>query len=94
LELRRLKSWYERFSTEQCAAEVRIGALVLVESSSPEWLFMAPAGGGKVTVNGVSVQVVSPTSPIGRGLADVEVGESFEVDTPRGVVDYEVLACR
>jgi transcription elongation GreA/GreB family factor len=93
LNLRTLKAWYERFSPDQTASEVRVGALILVENQSQEWLFLAPAGGGKVTVQGISVQVVSPTSPIGRGMVDIEVGESFEVDTPKGVVEYEVISC-
>ncbi|MAY81741.1 MAG: transcription elongation factor GreAB [Deltaproteobacteria bacterium] len=93
LNLRELKSWYERFSPNQTASEIRIGALVLIENEDQEWLFLAPAGGGKVIVQGIPVLVVSPTSPMGRGMVDIEVGESFEVDTPRGVVEYEIVAC-
>ena len=93
LNLRELKAWYERFSPDQQASEIRIGALVLVENETQEWLFLAPAGGGKITVAGIQVLVVSPTSPMGRGMVDIEVGDTFEVDTPRGFVDYEVISC-
>ncbi|MGB0638139.1 MAG: GreA/GreB family elongation factor [Myxococcota bacterium] len=93
LNLRELKSWYERFSPDQTASEIRIGALVLVENETQEWLFLAPSGGGRITVDGIPILVVSPTSPMGRGMVDIEVGDSFEVDTPRGVVEYEVISC-
>jgi len=91
-ELRRLQAWYERLDSEGPAPDrVRLGALVEIEGERSEYFFLAPSGGGGVEVGGHRVRVISLSSPLGSALVDLESGDAFEVDTPRGLVDYEVL---
>jgi hypothetical protein len=55
--------------------------------------FVAPVGGGlRTTVGGVSVQVVTPQSPLGAALLGKEVGDVVEVVTPQGKREYEILS--
>ena len=91
VELRRLVAWVEGFAPRRCA-ECTIGALVHVEPGG--WIFLAPVGGHAVEVDGVRVRVISPASPLGEAMAELEEGDGFLVETPRGEVEHEVLAVR
>ena len=68
---------------------VALGALVTVEEDEDEEpeqrYFMAPAGGGiKLAIAGTQVQVVTPSSPLGRTLLGKRGGDEVELRTPRG----------
>lgn len=55
--------------------------------------FVAPQGGGlRVEIDGVVVQVITPSSPVGRALLGRVEGEVVEVPTEGGVREYEILA--
>ncbi|MCP4805686.1 MAG: GreA/GreB family elongation factor [Proteobacteria bacterium] len=88
VELRRLVAWIEAFEPTP-REQVSIGALVHVEPGG--WLFVAPVGGHTVTVDGVRVRAISPASPLGQAMAELEDGDGFQVQTPRGEIDHEVL---
>ena len=95
-ELRQLLAWFERLELRELH-RAEVGALVeieghRVEGHRVERLFLAPAGGSQVEVQGCRVRVVSPNSPLGAALAGLEEGDSFEVFTPQGRVEYEVLS--
>jgi transcription elongation GreA/GreB family factor len=38
------------------------------------------------------VRVISLSSPLGQALVELEEGESAEVETPRGLVEVEVIS--
>jgi hypothetical protein len=62
-------------------------ALIEVEDDEGQSLryFMAPAGGGvKLSIGDARVQVVTPTSPLGRSLLGKRAGDQVELRTPRG----------
>lgn len=88
VELRRLVAWIEAFEP-QPREQVTIGALVRVEPGG--WLFLAPVGGHTVSVGDQRVRVISPASPLGQAMGELEAGDAFEVETPRGEIDHEVL---
>ena len=91
--LRRLSAWFQTVDTGALEPPtVRVGALVLLEGSQKECVFIAPSGGNRATVDGQTVRVISPVSPIGRAMADLEAGDEFEVDTPRGLLAYAVVS--
>lgn len=71
---------------------VALGALVtLVGPSGEQRVFFAPAGGGtRLDVDGDTVQVVTPQSPLGRAVLGARVGEAVEVRRGAGVVELEV----
>lgn len=91
--LRRLLSWFEAIEPGAFDAEnVQLGALVALRGKRSAVVFVAPAGGPRVTVGGVSVQAISLTSPLGEVLEELEVGDELELDTPRGVRELVVAA--
>ena len=94
-ELRRLVAWFEVLDAEESSQTVRLGSLVQVGGHRSGWLFLAPVGGLAVDVEGegttVRVRVISPDSPLGAALVDLEAGDGFEVESPQGPVEYEVI---
>jgi len=93
VELRKLANW---LATEQATKDlldpvVQTGALVRVEGQRTELLYISPIGGGKAKIAGETVRAISPSSPLGTALIELEAGEACEVDTPRGLLEYTVL---
>ncbi len=93
-QLRRLVAWLAAFQPRQRLqpAAVQEGALVALDGHRRELVFVAPEGGGRVHVGSQLVQIISLDGPLGRAMAALEVGDSFEVDSPRGVLEYELVA--
>ncbi len=93
-ELRKLSSWFETLAVDQPfdPLTVRSGALVELLGDHPEFVFMAPIGGTKAVVDGLTVRVISPASPMGSAMTDLEPGDAFEVETPRGMLSFEILS--
>ncbi len=72
-----------------------LGALVALadEQGTEKRYFLAPAGGGlTVWVDGASVLIVTPQSPVGRALVAKRVGEELEVHTPKGAKSFVITA--
>jgi transcription elongation GreA/GreB family factor len=92
-ELRQLAAWYQLFDPSQPLhpPSAQVGALVEVDGPRRELLFIAPVGGGRVEVDGVSVRVISPSSPMGEGLLELEAGDEFEVEGAAGPIQYRIL---
>ena len=70
------------FSPEDTVA---IGALLGLEDEGGVEVvyFLAPCGGGeKLSVDGVTVQVLTPTSPLGSALIDKAAGEEVDAYLP------------
>ncbi len=64
---------------------VAIGALLGLEDADGDEViyFLAPCGGGeKLAVDGVAVQVLTPTSPLGSALIDKNTGEDVDAYLP------------
>lgn len=69
-----------------------LGALLRVDDDgTTRTLYLAPHGGG-TTLAGASVQVVTPTSPLGRALLGREAGDVCEAEVSGRVREVEVLA--
>ena len=70
---------------------VAVGALVTVDDDGePKRLFIAPHGGGSVLAGGV--QVVTPSSPLGRALLGKRVDDEAELRLPGGQRTLVVVA--
>ena len=70
---------------------IAVGALVTVdEDGQPQRLFVAPHGGGSVLAGGV--QVVTPTSPLGRALLGKRVEDDVELRLPGRLRTLVVVA--
>ena len=89
-DLARLKAMelrpFEGTTAIALSAVVELGS---DEGSIVCWL--VPAGAGtRVVVDGLEVRMVTPQSPLGRGLLGKVQGDTFEVQTPQGLQQYEV----
>ncbi len=76
----------------------KITATALVElqqGKSKLVCFVLPAAGGqRIRMDGTDVQVVTPTSPLGKALMGLSEGDEAEVSTPQGTKIYEVVSVR
>lgn len=80
------------------AGTIQASALVEVEHEGQRSLyFLVPAGGGEhLTLAGAAggaqrIQTLTPTSPLGRALLGLAVGDEAEVESPQGPRTYEIL---
>lgn len=72
-------------------ARAALGALLRVDDDgATRALYLAPHGGG-TTLAGGSVQVVTPSSPLGRALLGREAGDVCEAEVSGRVREIEVL---
>lgn len=86
VSLRRLLSWFEQLSDEPLSPPVvKIRALVALSGRKKTVVFVAPTGGPRVSVGGVTVQAISMTSPLGEAMEELEVGDEVELESPRGL---------
>lgn len=71
---------------------ISAGALVRVDQGDAEhWYFLAPQGGGlKAELDGETVQVITPQSPLGRELLGKSVGDAVEVRVAGKLRSYEI----
>ena len=94
VEIRRLLAWFEVFAPNRPLGSpvVQVGALIEIKGARKELLFIAPIGGTRVTVGGCEVRVISLSSPLGDAIAGMGVGDTTEVDSPRGVLEFEVVS--
>ncbi|MFT6146992.1 MAG: hypothetical protein ACJAZO_004173 [Myxococcota bacterium] len=78
--LRRLVSWLGQDILVQ-TDRVAIGSLVHVDDAGTKaWWLMLPDGGGrKVAVDGTSVVILTPISPVGGAMIGAEVGDEVEI---------------
>lgn len=73
---------------------VALGAAVAVQSGEHRtWYFIGPrAGGLELDIDGVSVLVLTPQSPLGRELIGKHVGDAVHVQTRSGSVINHIAA--
>lgn len=74
--------------------EISNGALVTVDvdGDHEQLLFILPtAGGSKIELGSESIQVVTPSSPIGQLLMGQKVGSTFELKVGDKLKEYEIL---
>jgi len=95
-ELRKMVAWLSGEVATSPLNEplVQVGALVHIEGPQTQWVFVAPIGGKETEVNGQTIRVISTASPLGSAMVELEAGDAFEVDSPRGLQDYEIIDIR
>ncbi|MCA9604371.1 MAG: GreA/GreB family elongation factor [Myxococcales bacterium] len=73
---------------------IQLGALVTLAVDDDEaTYFVAPAAGGtRVTIEGVEVQLVTPAAPLGRALVERHAGDDFVLRIGGREREYEILA--
>jgi len=64
--------------------EVIVGSLILLDDGKR--YFISPAtGGGEIDIDGNILKIISNSSPLGRELLGLQVGDVAEFKTPAGV---------
>jgi transcription elongation GreA/GreB family factor len=92
---RQLHAWFQALPDTLPSTDGRahLGSLVAVECeantpATTDYLFLAPVGGTRVEVNGQTIRVISPDSPLGQVLVGLEEGEDFEFTRPAGKAEF------
>jgi transcription elongation GreA/GreB family factor len=93
VELKQAKSAF--LSVTGTRSTVDVGALVVVEDEdgAEKTYLMGPAAGGlAVQVSGVTIKVVTPSSPLGKALANKGVDDEAIVKGPKGERELVVVS--
>jgi transcription elongation GreA/GreB family factor len=94
LRLEQALAQLSRLPLVDCAKAGTIRASALLEvthAGQTAIYFLVPAAGGEHLVLGAErIQTLTPTSPLGRALLGLGVGDEAEVDSPQGARVYEV----
>ena len=74
--------------------EVRIGALFKMKLNDKvqNYFLSTTAGGSLLNIDGEVIMVISVFSPIGDAALGLKLGDDFELETPKGVREYEILS--
>ncbi len=75
-------------------AKVAIGALVEVISNDKQnYFFYLPKGGGiSVQVDGKTVSIISPASPLGKAIHGLKPGDTAEIEMNSQKKLYEIIS--
>lgn len=73
---------------------IAVTALVEVITTGKKlFVFVMPKGGGlSLQIQGMSVQIVTPNSPLGEALLGLFVGDVAQIESGDKVRDYEILS--
>lgn len=94
-DLERLSVMLERLELKQFGpdSELFASALLSLESEGTKLhCLLAPQGGGlRTTVDGVEIQIVTPSSPLGRALLGCSQGDVISLNTKGREREYEIV---
>lgn len=84
------------FLERQASARMQragLGALVHLEASAGNlWVLLVPSEGGRrIIIDGVSISVLTPDSPLGLALLGCTEGDEIEIDAER-TLQYQILS--
>lgn len=92
IEIERL----ENIPTSETSHETQVGSILKLESDNKiQNYFLCPSSGGsQVFVESEAIQVISLSSPLGRALIGLSSGDSFELETPKGIREFSILSLK
>ena len=78
---------------ETPASLLQLGSLGLISCNGQEryYFISSTSGGSMLMIDNHPILVISVFSPIGDAALGLGVGESFEVETPKEIRQYEIL---
>lgn len=95
-EIEKMINGYKNLILRQFKEDDEIAATALVElecAGKMHYYFLSPLEGGKAfEMDGVSVNIISPRSPLGEELIGRNVEDIFEVETPHGMKSFFVAS--
>jgi len=81
---------------DDCSAEtpIALGTLVLLETNqTKKYYFLCSTSGGRVlNIRGELILVISVFSPLGKELIGLNAGDSFDLNAPTGIKNYNIVA--
>ena len=87
---------YKYLEVKNFKADAAVGPTALVEislNSKKSFVFIAPKGGGiNISLDGKSIQILSPSSPLGEALVGLRVGDEAIVENSEHTKEYEILS--
>jgi hypothetical protein len=87
---------YKDLKVRSFSPDEAIASTALVEVSlnkKRSWVFIMSKGGGTMLqVDGLAVQIVTPSSPLGEALLGLRVGDTAVVEAGDKVREYEILS--
>ncbi len=93
-DLTHLNALLDKNSQNTSSTKVISGSIVELKSDKKEMTyFLSPSSGGqKIEIKGKSITTLSLNSIIASELIGLEVGDEFEVETPKGYQNFEVIS--
>lgn len=89
---------YKLLETRDFDANTPIGPTALVDlelDDKKSLAFITPASGGMVLkFEGLTIQVLTPKSPLGEALVGLKTGDVATVDKDKRTLEYEILNVR
>jgi len=85
---------YRQLSADEKHGTIRLTSLVTLEDEygATKILFIGPTEGGlKVEQDGSEIVVITPASPMGRGLLGRRAGDTAEIETGTGRTEYAIV---
>ena len=72
---------------------IELTALVEVEhNQKTQYLFLVPKGGGvSIAFDGLNIQVIASSSPLGEALLSLKIGDLAVIDSGKKELEYEVI---
>ncbi|MCO4753100.1 MAG: GreA/GreB family elongation factor [Bacteriovoracaceae bacterium] len=79
----------QEISDQKCDKAI-LGALVTVEceDKTTHYFLCCACGGEVLDIDGIKINVITTTSPLGREILGQEEGDEFELETARGTKSY------
>lgn len=82
----------KEFSSDDVIASTALIELEAEDGTRSLYLMMPLGGGLSVKWNGKTVQVVTPSSPLGETLLKKKVGDQVSIDIKGKTKDYDIVA--
>jgi len=85
---------YRQLTANEKHGVVCLTSLVTIEDEygATKILFIGPAEGGlKIEQDGKEIVVITPTSPMGRGLLGRSIGDTAEIETGTSRTEYAIV---
>lgn len=95
-EIEELFTLFKFIRLQEFTAQDPIASTALVEISlkgKRSFVFLSPKGGGiNVNFEGQVIQIITPNSPLGEALLDLQVGDTAIVESGDREIEYQILS--
>lgn len=98
LDVREILSAFKFTSIKNFTNLDPIGVTALIElemNGKTNFFYFMPFGGGTtIEFEGIRIQVLTPTSPLGEALVGLKVGDYATIENGSKITEYEVLSIK